>query len=271
MPRKPTSRVLAVVLLTGLSLYGEVPTVSAQPTSAPAPRSDASETSEPSRSTAPVDQPEQPPQTPPLNPAQEVASETPAGPSIAFGPLQIRLGGYLGVTGIYRSTNSGGGVGTSFASTPYKDRLEGEVSEARLSAQTSRLSLRVDVDFRESSTRLSRLGGYFEMDFAGSTPGTVAVTSSSAGFRLRQAFAEAQYKGGFFVAAGQAFSLMTPAKDQLSIWPSEFEMGTAVDTNYLAGVVWTRSPSCASPTVRRASSTGRSPSRTLNSNWEGRS
>ena len=242
MPRKPTSRVLVVVLLTGLSLYGEVPTVSAQPTSAPAPRSDASETSEPSRSAAPVDQPEQPPQTPPLNPTQEVASETPAGPSIAFGPLQIRLGGYLGVTGIYRSTNSGGGVGTSFASTPYQDRLEGEVSEARLSAQTSRLSLRVDVDFRDSSTRLSRLGGYFEMDFAGSTPGTVAVTSSSVGFRLRQAFAEAQYKGGFFVAAGQAFSLMTPAKDQLSIWPSEFEMGTAVDTNYLAGVVWTRSP-----------------------------
>lgn len=124
----------------------KVPTVSAQPTSAPAPRSDASESSEPSRSAAPVDPPEQPPQTPPLNPTQEVASETPAGPSIAFGPLQMRLGGYLGVTGIYRSTNSGGRVGTSFASTPYQDRLEGEVSEARLSAQTSRLSLRVDVD-----------------------------------------------------------------------------------------------------------------------------
>jgi hypothetical protein len=159
MPRKPTSRVLAVVLLTGLSLYGEVPTVSAQPASAPAPRPASSEASEPSPSAAPVNQAAQQPQTPPLNPTQEVASETPAGPSIAFGPLQIRLGGYLGVTGIYRSTNSGGGVGTSFASTPYQDTLESDVSEARLSAQTSRLSLRVDVDFQESSTRLSRLGG----------------------------------------------------------------------------------------------------------------
>jgi hypothetical protein len=222
MPRRPMSRVVSVVLLTGLWLYGEVPVANAQPASASTPQ--------------------QAPQTPPLNPTQEVAGETATGPAIAFGPLQVRLGGYIGLTGIYRSTNSGGGVGTGFASTPYQDTIQGEVSEARLSAQASRLSLRVDADFPESSTGLSKLGGYFEMDFAGSTPGTVAVTSSSVGFRLRQAFAEAQHKKVFFLAAGQAFSLMTPLKDQLSIWPSDVEMGTAVDTNYLAGVVWTRSP-----------------------------
>src|SRR5262249_45205493 len=36
--------------------------------------------------------------------------------------------------------------------------------------------------------------------------------------------------------------LMTPARDQLSIWPSDYELSTAVDLNYLAGTVWARSP-----------------------------
>jgi hypothetical protein len=178
----------------------------------------------------------------PANPTQEIAKEKPDGPALAAGPARIRLGGYLGVTGIYRSTNSGGGPGTSFASIPYEDTVQGNVSEARLSAQSSRISIRVDADFPEPDTRFRRLSGYFEMDFSGTTPGTVAVTSTSVGFRLRQAFAEVQYGEHFFLAAGQAFTLMTAQKDQLSIWPSDLELSQAVDTNYLAGMIWGRTP-----------------------------
>ena len=178
----------------------------------------------------------------PANPTQEIAGEQPEGPALEIGPARLRVGGYLGVTGIYRSTNSGGGPGTSFASIPYEDTVQGNVSEARLSAQASRISLRVDAEFPEPDTRFRRLAGYFEMDFNGTTPGTVAVTSTSVGFRLRQAFAEVQYGQTFFLAAGQAFSLMTAPKDQLSIWPSDVELSQAVDTNYLAGMIWGRVP-----------------------------
>src|SRR4051812_28549700 len=45
----------------------------------------------------------------PLNPTQEIARETPDGPPLVAGQTEIRIGGYLGVTGIYRSTNGGGG------------------------------------------------------------------------------------------------------------------------------------------------------------------
>jgi hypothetical protein len=100
----------------------------------------------------------------------------------------------------------------------------------------------VDAEFPEPDTRFRRLAGYFEMDFNGTTPGAVAVTSTSVGFRLRQAFAEVQYGRTFFLAAGQAFSLMTAPKDQLSIWPSDVELSQAVDTNYLAGMIWGRVP-----------------------------
>ena len=119
----------------------------------------------------------QPAEQRPLNPTQEIAKEQPEGPSLDAGPAKLRIGGYVGLHGIYRSTNSGGGVGTNFASVPYADTVQGNVSESRLSAQASRLSIRVDADYPEG-TRFHRLSGYFEMDFAGSTPGNVAVTTS---------------------------------------------------------------------------------------------
>ena len=171
---------------------------------------------------------------------QEIAREEPEGPALDVGPARLRVGGYLGVTGIYRSTNSGGAPGTAFGTTPYADTLQGNVSETRLTAQSSRLSIRVDAPFPEA--RFRSLSGYFEMDFSGTTPGNIAVTSSSAGFRLRQAFAEVQYGDAFTFAAGQAFTLMTPPKQQLSVWPSDYEMSQAVDTNYVAGLVWERVP-----------------------------
>jgi hypothetical protein len=175
--------------------------------------------------------PAPPPEQKPLNPTQEIAKEEAEGPALEAGPAKIRIGGYVGLHGIYRSTNSGGGVGTSFASIPYANIVQGNVSEARLSAQASRLSIRVDADYPQGP-RFRRLSGYFEMDFAGSTPGNIAVTTSGAGFRLRLAFAEVRYGQTFFLAAGQAFSLMTAPKDQLSLWPADIEPTQAVDLSH---------------------------------------
>lgn len=175
----------------------------------------------------------------PVNPTQEVAGEKPSGAALAAGPTEIRIGGYVGVSGIYRSTASGGGPGTNFGLIPYSDSVTGNVSEARLTAQPSRLSIRVNAS---PAPNRSTLAGYFEMDFAGSVPGNVAVTATSADFRLRHAFGEAQFRNRWLLAAGQAYSLMTPPKRQLSIWPADYELSSAVDLNYVAGMIWDRSP-----------------------------
>ena len=214
-------------------------------------------------------QPQPPVTPPPHNPGQEVAGEQAEGPALDVGPAKLRVGGYLGATGIYRSTNSGGGPGTNFATTPYDDTLPGSVSETRLSAQSSRLSIRVDAAFTEA--RFSRLAGYFEMDFSGATPGNIAVSSSSAGFRLRQAFTEVLYGDRFAFAAGQAFSLMTPPRQQLSIWPSDYELTQVVDTNYVVGLVWDRAPQVRftwrfSPSVHWAVSV-ENPEQQIGSEW----
>jgi hypothetical protein len=177
-----------------------------------------------------------------FNPTQEVAGERPEGPAVMAGPAELRFGGYLGVVGIFRDVNGGGGTGTSFASIPYRDTLQGNVSESRLTAQPSRLSIRADANVTEGQARFRRLSGYIEMDFNGNVPGTAGVSTTSVGLRLRHGFGEAQYRDSWFLAVGQTFTLMTPQKSQLSSWPSDVEMSQAVDTNYLAGMMWGRIP-----------------------------
>jgi hypothetical protein len=70
----------------------------------------------------------------------------------------------------------------------------------------------------------------------------IHVTSTSVGFRLRNAFGEGQFHRRFLLAAGQAYTLMTPAKSLLSVWPSDYALTNVVDMNYVAGVVWGPTP-----------------------------
>jgi hypothetical protein len=166
----------------------------------------------------------------------EIAEVTPDTPALKLGPANVRLIGYPALTGVYRSTNVGGGIGTSFASIPYDNTVEGNTSEFRLSAQNTRLALRVDADLGTG-----KAAGYFEMDFGGSVPGNVAVTSTSYGFRLRQAWLDYSWDK-FEVTAGQLYSLMTPVRKDILPWPGDVAITQVVDTNYVAGLVWARSP-----------------------------
>ena len=216
---------------------------------APAPNAAASQSpaSRPTSSAASAAGPTEPVVTTPVptvvpefDPDQEYETEKPEEAGIEIGPAQFRPGGYIALTGFWRSSTATGGTGTPFARVPFPSQVLGQVPEARLSAQATRLSLRVDVPFPEG--RFRRVSGYIETDFNGVTPGSVALTSTSVGFRLRHAFVEAQYGDHWFFVIGQAFSLMTPAKDQLSIWPADYETPQVVDTSYVAGFVYARLP-----------------------------
>jgi hypothetical protein len=167
----------------------------------------------------------------------EIADPKPDTPALALGPAKIRILGYPAMTALFRSTNSGGNVGTSFASLPFGNAWQGNTSEFRISPQSTRLALRADL-----SVGGTKAAGYFEMDFGGSpNPGNVAVTSSSYSFRLRQAFFEWQ-PGKWNFTGGQAFSLMTSLKLGITPWPGDVATTQVIDTNYVAGVVWGRYP-----------------------------
>jgi len=167
----------------------------------------------------------------------EIADVTPDTPAIPLGPAKIRLIGYPALTTVWRSTNSGGNVGTSFASLPFSSTVPGNTSEFRLSPQSTRLAIRADADLTTS-----KVAGYFEMDFGGSpNSGTIAVTSSSYTFRIRQAWFDYSNSKWEFTG-GQLFSLMTPVKKDILPWPGDVATTQVVDTNYVAGLVQGRYP-----------------------------
>lgn len=167
----------------------------------------------------------------------EIADVTPTTPAINLGPAKIRFIGYAALSNIYRSTNSGGNVATSFGSLPFDNTVAGNTSEFRFSAQNTRLALRADADLKSS-----KVAGYFEMDFLGQVPGNVAAAGpSNYGLRMRQAWFDFQ-KGKWEITGGQLFSLITPLKNTISPWPGDVSITQVVDQNFVPGLVWGRSP-----------------------------
>jgi hypothetical protein len=72
-------------------------------------------------------------------------------------------------------------------------------------------------------------------------PGNVAVSSTSYGFRIRQAWFDYS-KGKFEITGGQLFTLMTPEKTDILPWPGDVATTQVIDTNYVPGLVWGRYP-----------------------------
>ena len=67
------------------------------------------------------------------------ASDAPL--SVHFGNGSLTPGGWVDFTSYYRSTDVGSGLGTSFASIPFNNTVNGGLSETRFTAQSSRISL----------------------------------------------------------------------------------------------------------------------------------
>jgi hypothetical protein len=159
-------------------------------------------------------------------------------------PLSIRLGnstltplGFMDLTYFGRSTNVGSGIGTNFGSLPFSSQATGHLSESSISAQNSRIGFRVD-----STVMGAKVLGYLEADFLFNNNATsFQTTSNSAGFRLRNYFVDVQ-KDGFEVLGGQDWSMLTPNRVGISPIPGDIFYTQNMDTNYQAGLIWTRAP-----------------------------
>jgi len=162
-------------------------------------------------------------------------------PNSGGSPLSINIGnttftplGFVDATLFGRSTNSGSGIGTNFGSIPYNTSPTGHLSELNFSTQNSRIGFRVDSNFRGANVL-----GYFEADFLGNQPGNVFVSSNSDTFRMRNIFVDVR-KSKFEVLAGQDWSMAVPNRRGISPLPSDIFYTQNMDTNYQAGLVWSR-------------------------------
>ena len=178
------------------------------------------------------------PAVPPL-PAQAMEPDKKTEES----PLQFKIGsayitpvGFLDFTGVYRSHTGGSGIGTNFASIPYGNTFQSNLSEFRLSMQNSRIGFRVD-----AMVKGAHIIGYMESDFLGNNPGNVAVSSNSNTLRSRLYWVDVQ-KDKWEVMGGQTWSLLTPGRQGISPLPGSLFYTQNIDVNYQVGLFWGRIP-----------------------------
>ena len=156
--------------------------------------------------------------------------------SFKIGSAEFTPGGFLDLTTFFRSTNVGSGIATAFGSIPFNNQLpQAGLSETRLSAQYSRLSLKVDAHLTESTT----LTSYVETDFLGFQPANAYQTANSDSLRLRLYWADVRH-GKWEVLAGQEWSLLTPNRVGLSPLTPDVFVTLDEDPNFQVGRTWAR-------------------------------
>jgi hypothetical protein len=160
--------------------------------------------------------------------------EEPSPLFLKLGSATFTPGGWIDFTSIYRTTDVGSGFTTALATIPYNNTVQGALSENRLTAANSRLSLRVD----EAIGKV-KVYGYGEIDFNGSAPGNVYVSTNSDVTRLRVFYLNLT-AGKWDILGGQSWSLLTPNRSGLSPFLSEIYNTVHLDTAYNAGIVYAR-------------------------------
>jgi hypothetical protein len=158
-------------------------------------------------------------------------------------PLALQIGnttftplGFMDFTSVIRGTLNGGDIGSNFASFPYSNTANGQLSETRFSAKNSRLGMRIDSDFGDT-----KVLGYIETDFVGNAPTSLNVATNSDTLRMRAYFVDVQH-GPWEFLAGQDWSMLTPNRKGISPLPNDIFYTQDVDLSYQVGLVWERTP-----------------------------
>ena len=156
-----------------------------------------------------------------------------------IGDAKFTPGGFMDATAVFRTENTGFGIGASFGSVPYQNALSATtgpagLTETRFSVQNSRISMRVDAPVGSAT-----ITGYYEADFLGLTAANANVTSNANTLRSRLYFADYK-RGPWEFLAGQTWSMLTPGRNGISPWPSDIFFSQDMDTNYQVGLTWAR-------------------------------
>ncbi len=165
------------------------------------------------------------------------AADVPSPLSFKIGGAQFTPGGFGDAMNVFRSTDNGCSIGTSFGGVLYNTAANyplAGLTEDRFSLQNSRVSLRVDGNLAGG-----KAVGYLETDFLGNAATTIFVTSNSDTLRLRLFFLD-YTRNKFEFLAGQDWSMLTSNRNGIGFMPADIFFTNDVDTNYQLGLVWQR-------------------------------
>ena len=171
------------------------------------------------------------------DPAQAMNTSEHSPLSFKIGDALFTPGGFMDFTGVFRTTGTGNGIGTTFGTIPFNNNFPtAGTNETRFSAQNSRIALRVDAPVGDA-----KITGYVEADFLGLIAANANQTSNSDSLRMRLYFGDYR-RGKWEILAGQDWSMLTPNRKGIGVFPGDIFYSQNEDTNYQVGLPWTRQP-----------------------------
>ena len=154
-------------------------------------------------------------------------------PSLAG--VRVTLGGYVAAESVYRQRNEVADMGAIFNAIPYPFSALYHEHEFHGSARGTRPSLLAEGNIDSAH----HLAAYFEMDWLGVGETSNYTESNSWSPRLRQAYLTYDDTDrGFYILAGQAWSLLTPHK--IGITPRQEHDPLTIDYNQVVGFDFAR-------------------------------
>jgi hypothetical protein len=154
--------------------------------------------------------------------------------SFKIGTADIRLGGFVDIENIFRTTNTQNNIATNFAAIPFSDTPQGRLSEYRLTAQFSRFSIHVTDKFGANDVT-----AYCEADFSGNDATNAYQTVNGHTFRLRLCFFDLK-RGKWEILGGQTWSWLTPNRSGVDPNPVDLAITYNEDQNIGVGLPYTR-------------------------------
>ncbi|HEX4322866.1 MAG TPA: hypothetical protein VHZ52_18270 [Acidobacteriaceae bacterium] len=142
-------------------------------------------------------------------------------------------GSFIEAATVNRTGATGGGINTPFTGIPLDNSDAAQLGEFYGSGRQSRLALKA-VGKLDNVT----LTGYYEMDWLGTGITSNNNQSNSYVMRQRQLWAQAAFKSGWNITAGQMWTLATETTHGMDNG-TEILPGT-IDPQYNAGFVWAR-------------------------------
>ena len=129
--------------------------------------------------------------------------------AIRYKGVMITPGGFADAGFAWRSRNDNTSLSSAFGAIPLNGTPNASFTEVRMDARNSRLQL----SFVGNPNDNVKLTGFIMGDFYGTAdPATNPNQVNSWLFRIREAYAMAEMKSGFFFVGGQFYSLWTPGR-----------------------------------------------------------
>ena len=151
--------------------------------------------------------------------------------------VSVTLGGFLAAESVYRTRSEQADIGSAYGAVPYRNASAAHMSELRMTARQSRLSLLVQ---GKADSDIA-LAFYGEFDFLGGAQTANSNESNSYNPRLRNFYATVDWQSlGLQLLAGQSWSLAT--LNGKGIAPRSELPPATIDAQYAVGFNWARQP-----------------------------